>query len=511
MFKQILKKTFTIGTATFISRIFGFIRDILIAFFFGTTPAAQAFVVSFRLPNIWRSFVGEEAVNAAIVPVLSEYSARQDLDAFWKISLSLLKFSFLFLFLLALAGVALAPLLVKIIAPGFSTDLSKYELCVRLTRFIFPYIFLIGLTAMTAGIVISRKIFWSYSWAPAVLNISIISSLLILNKRFGIYALAVGIIIGGILELILQFLAFKKARPRKIKSSLIHPEFRRISKLLIPRFCGAGVYQINIFVDTILASLETVVGSGGIAALYYAQRFVQLPLAVFATSLATAVLPFFSAHSANKTIDKMGENLLSSLRFVSFIMIPAAFGFIVLGKEIIETVFQYGRFSAYSTAITSQALKFYALGLVFYAGIKILVATFYSLQDTLTPVKISLISLFVNIGLSVMLMFPMKLSGLCLATSIAAACNFSLLWRALKKKMPLHSSAIFKPVLKTVIAAFLMSGILILLKSWITTKIEAQVLNLSILLIAGVISYLLIAAAFGLKEAKSLLRWKRIK
>ncbi|MDP8233904.1 MAG: murein biosynthesis integral membrane protein MurJ [Candidatus Saelkia tenebricola] len=511
MFKQILKKSFTIGGATLVSRILGFLRDILIAFFFGTTSAAQAFVVAFRLPNIWRSFVGEEAVNAAVVPVLSEYNAKKDLNTFWKVAVSLLKVSFLFLSLLALAGVALAPILVKIIAPGFSTDLSKYELCVRLTRLIFPYILLIGLTAMISGIVISQKIFWSYAWAPVILNISIISSLFIFNKRFGIYALAFGIIIGGILELMLQFFALGKAHPHKVKSPLIHPEFKRISKLLVPRFCGAGVYHINIFVDTILASLETVVGQGGIAALYYAQRFVQLPLAVFATSLATALLPFFSAQSIGKRTGELGANVLLSLRFVAFIMIPAALGFIVMSEEIIESVFQYGRFSSYSTAITSGALKFYALGLVFYAGIKILVATFYSLQDTLTPVKASLVALFINIVLSIILMFPMKISGLCLATSIAAACNFCMLFWILRKRIFLRGIAILRPVLKIIIAASLMSTILLFLKIWIKELIEIRVLNLLVLLVVGASSYLFIAIAFGIEEARSLLKWKKVK
>ena len=163
MFVQIVKKAFTIGSATFVSRILGFLRDVLIAFFFGTQASAEAFVVAFRLPNIWRSFIGEEAVNTAVVPVLSEYKGRKDLSGFWKLAFSLLKFSAVSLFVLATLGVIFAPLLIKLIAPGFIGSFNKFHLCVKLTRLIFPYIFLIGLTAVAAGIVISQKIFWSYS------------------------------------------------------------------------------------------------------------------------------------------------------------------------------------------------------------------------------------------------------------------------------------------------------------------------------------------------------------
>ncbi len=491
MFKQILKKSFTIGGATLISRVLGFTRDILIAFFFGTGYGAQAFVVAFRLPNIWRSFIGEEAVNAAVVPVLSEYRAREDLDNFKSLSKSLIKSSAFVLILITIAGVLFAPLLIRLIAPGFTVDIQKYVLSVNLTRAIFPYVFLIGLTAMVAGIAISQRIFWSYSWAPAALNVSIISSILILGRRYGVYALAFGIIVGGIIELLMQFFAIRGKGIYRAKTKMVHPEYGRIWKLLLPRFLGAGVYQISIFIDTILASLQTIVGSGAIAALYYAQRFVQLPLAVFATSLATAVLPFFSARRAKDENASIGDNLLLSLRFVSFIMIPATFGFFILSKEIISVVFQHGSFSSYSTAITSGALRFYALGLLFYAGIKILVATFYSMQDTLTPVKISILSLIINIIGSVALMFPMKVSGLCLATSFAASCNFILLFLALNKKIKLHSKGFILGVVKILICSTIMAGVLIFVRKVFLESFSLNILMLIFLISISIITYLL--------------------
>jgi putative peptidoglycan lipid II flippase len=500
MFKQILRKSFTIGAATLVSRVLGFLRDILIAFFFGTGYGAQAFVVAFRLPNIWRGFVGEEAVNAAVVPVLSEYKSEQDLSDFKDLSKSLIKSSFIILSVITLAGLIFAPLLIKIIAPGFKADLKQYLLSVRLTRMIFPYILFIGLTAMVAGIAISQKIFWSYSWAPVVLNISMISAIVFFGKRYGVYALALGVILGGILEMLMQFIAIKGRGIYRAQAKIFHPEYKRIWALLLPRFLGAGVYQISIFIDTILASLQSIVGSGAIAALYYAQRFVQLPLAVFATSLATAVLPFFSAKNIDSKDRSIEENLLMSLRFVAFIMLPATFGLFILSEEIISLVFEHGNFSSYSTAITSEALKFYSLGLLFYAGIKILVATFYSIKDTLTPVKVSIISLVINVIFSVILMFPMKISGLCFATSFAAGCNFTLLFISLNKKMRLYQRGFVLSILRILLCSAIMGMGLVAFKSLSLRYISSEVLVLLISIILAVIIYISLSLLFNRKD-----------
>jgi len=502
MFRQILKKSFTIGTATLISRVLGFLRDILIAFFFGTGYGAQAFVVAFRLPNIWRSFVGEEAVNAAVVPILSEYKAKKNLNDFKSLSKALVISSFFILSLITIAGVFFAPLLIKLIAPGFKADIEKYILSVRLTRLMFPYILLIGLTAMVAGIAISQRVFWSYSWAPAVLNVSIISSVIIFGKRYGVYSLAFGVILGGLLEMFMQFFAIRGKGIYKAKTVLIHPEYKRIWKLLLPRFFGAGVYQVSIFIDTILASLQSIVGSGAIAALYYAQRFVQLPLAVFATSLATAVLPFFSAKNIEDENGSIEENLLLSLRFVAFIMVPATFGLFILSKEIIIAVFQHGNFSSYSTAMTASALKFYSLGLLFYAAIKILVATFYSMQNTLTPVKISMVSLAVNILGSVILMFPMRASGLCLATSFSAICNFTLLYIALSKKMKLYNKEFVVSILKILACSIIMGAVLLVAKKFCLRFLSSEILVLVFLILLSVSTYVFLSLLFNSRDLR---------
>lgn len=509
MFRQIIRNTFLIGLATFISRVFGFLRDILIAFFFGTSPEAGAFVVSFRLPNIWRSFVGEEAVKAAILPLLSEYRSKGEEREFWRLSFCLLKFSSVFLLVLAILGVIFSPILVRIIAPGFLSDPYKYELTVKLTRFIFPYIFLVGLTAVAGGILMARRIFWSFAWAPVILNLSIITSLTLMGRKFGVYALAVGILIGGILHLLLQLFVIRNLSPPKISVGLIHPEYRRVRSLLLPRFLGAGVYQINILVDTILASLEGIVGLGAVSALYYAQRFVQLPLAVFATALATAIIPFFSEQVVNHDMGELRRNLGLSLRSICFLMLPTSLGLYLLSDQIISVFLEHGNFTSYSTYITSLALRFYALGLLFYAGIKVLVSTFYSLQDTFTPVKVSSLSLLLNVGLSLILMFPFKVAGLCLATSISAFGNFLLLLLILKKRVGLETDTLKGSFLRVGICSFGMLGIVFLVKRRIIDLINIKILALLVLILLAVLSYGTLSLVFNREDIKTALRWKR--
>jgi putative peptidoglycan lipid II flippase len=203
----------------------------------------------------------------------------------------------------------------------------------------------------------------------------------------------------------------------------------------MPRMLGTTVYQLSVLIDTVLASLAWIVGPGGVAALYYSNRLVQLPLAVFGISLATAALPRMSKEVAQKDIGKLKKTVLFSLKTVFTIMIPATIGLMVLAGPIVRILFQRGEFTAYSTAITSSALFFYTFGLFAYAGIKILVSTYYSMGDTRTPVRTATISLFVNLVFNLILMWPLKVGGLALATSIAATCNFVILYAILARRI----------------------------------------------------------------------------
>jgi putative peptidoglycan lipid II flippase len=434
--RKLLKSTGVIGSATITSRVLGFIRDILIAGRFGTGLLADAFFVAFRIPNMLRDMVGEGAMTAAIVPVLTEYSHTKTKEEYWAATRVILNLMLVVLITLSAAGVFFAPLVVRVIAPGFMANPEKFQATVFITRMIFPYLLLLGMVAYSKGVLNSLNYFTSPEFAPVVLNATIILSLLFLSPVIGINGLIIGVLFGGILEVLLQIWPLKiRGFTLKGKFVLKHPVAKRIGKLLIPRAVGTAVYQLSVFVDTVLASLAWVVGPGGVAALYYSNRMVQLPLAVFGISLATAALPKMTKEVALNDITQLKKTISFSLRTVFTIMMPAAAGLAILSREIIHVLFERGEFTAYSTGITSSALFFYSFGLCAYAGIKILVSVYYSMGDTKTPVRTAARALFINLALNLMLMFPLKIGGLALATSIAATTNFVMLYVLLTKKI----------------------------------------------------------------------------
>ena len=434
--RKLLKSTGIISFATVTSRMLGFVRDILIAGRFGTGLWAEAFFVAFRIPNMLRDLVGEGAVTAAIVPVLTEYNHTRTKEEYWEVARVILNLMLLVLITISVAGVFFAPIVVRFIAPGFVGDPEKFQSTVFLTRMIFPYLLLIGMVAYSKGVLNSLHYFTSPEFAPVVLNATIIISLVLLCPVIGINGLIVGVLAGGVLEVLLQIKPLKdRGFTLKRKFVLVHPIAKRIGKLLLPRAMGTAVYQLSVFMDTVLASLAWIVGSGGVAALYYSNRPVQLPLAVFGIALATAALPKMTKEVAMKDMEQLKKTVSFSLRTVFAIMLPAAAGLVILSKEIIRVLFERGEFTAYSTGITSDALFFYSFGLCAYAGIKILVGVYYSMGDTKTPVKTASIALFINLALNLMLMWPLKVGGLALATSVAATFNFVMLYVFLSKKL----------------------------------------------------------------------------
>ncbi len=456
--RKLIQSTGIISFATAASRVLGFLRDILFANFFGTGIFAQAFVVAFRLPNMLRDMVGEGATDAALVPVLTEYRHTRSPQEYWEVARVILGLMLAVLVVLSVAGVVFAPVLVRVIAPGFVRSPEKFAATVTLTRMVFPYILLLGMVAYSKGILNSFHYFTTPAFAPVVLNITLVASLLILCPVIGIKGMVIGVIVGGILEVLMQIPPLR-ARGFRFEGRLriSHPVARRIGKLLMPRAVGTAVYQLSVLIDTVLASLAWIVGSGGVAALYYSNRLVQLPLAIFGIALATAALPKMSKEVAANDMERLKDTVSFSLRSVFTVMIPASVGLIILAKPIIRILFERGEFTDYSTAITSSALFFYSFGLFAYAGIKILVSTYYSMGDTRTPVKTAAVSLVVNLVLNLILMWPLKIGGLALATSIAATTNLVILYVLLRKKIgDVGTGAIAMSLIRICVSAVLM-------------------------------------------------------
>lgn len=507
---KLLKSSGIIGGATVSSRILGFFRDILFAKLFGTNIFAQGFVVAFRLPNMLRDMVGEGATNAAIVPVLSEYRHVRSEKEYWEAAGVILNLMLIVLVVLSAAGVIFAPILVRIIAPGFLRDPEKFQTAVFLTRMIFPYILFLGITAYSKGVLNSLHYFMSPAFAPVVLNVTMILALVLLCPVIGIKGLVIGVLLGGVFEVLLQVIPLKK-RGFKFTENfrLVHPVARRIGRLLLPRMAGTAVYQVSVLIDTVLASFSWIVGAGGVAALYYANRLVHLPLAVFGISIATAALPRMSKEAALNNMGKLKKTIAFSLKVVFTVMVPAAVGLMILAEPIIKTLFQRGEFTAYSTGITSNALFFYSFGLLAYAGIKILVNAYYSMGDTRTPVKTAACSLVINIVLNVILMYPLKLGGLALATSVSATVNFLILYALLVVKIgDIGTARIVSSFIKTCAAAFIMGiGTFLMARVFLAgTEYSSYIMLMrlaAVVSVSGVI-YLVTAYLIGLEGVKKL-------
>jgi putative peptidoglycan lipid II flippase len=502
-----MRSTGVIGFATALSRVLGFVRDIIFAGFFGTDVGAQAFVVAFRIPNTLRDLVGEGAMNAAIVPVLSEYRAVRDEADFVKAAKVLFNISLVVLAALTLAGIVFSGAIVRVMAPGFAADPAKLALTIKLNRAIFPYLILIGLTAYSMGVLNAMKHFAAPAFGPAIMNLALIASFL-LCPRFGVMGLAAGVLVGGVLQLAVNLPSlYARGIGIDLKSGFRHPAVRRIGELLVPRAMGSAVYQINIFVDTILASLAWIVGSGGVAALYYANRLIQFPLGIFGIALAQAALPKLSQEHARQDSGAFKDTVSFSLRMIFLIMLPSGFALAVLGHPMIRILFQRGQFSAYSTDITQSALFFYAFGLISFGAVKLLVTAFYSMHDTATPVRTAFWAVVINAALSVILMWPLKLGGLALATTVSATFNMVTLFVILRKRIgDFGTRQIAGSFARILMASCAMA---LVLKAFTVAVPRPGIAALSAAIAIGAASFIAASYMFGVSEVRDSWAWIR--
>lgn len=434
----LLKSSGIVACGVLASRLLGFVRDVILARFLGTGFLAEAFFVAQRIPNLLRDLAGEGAANAAIVPVLSEYAHHRSKEEWQECINAVLAWGVIVLGSITVIGIFAAPWIVRLIAPGFAREPGELQLTADLTRIMFPYLILIALTAFQAGILYSLNAFFAPAFGPCLLNLAMILSVWVacLFSWSLAYTISVGVLVGGVWQFGAQWLALRRRGVYwKMPLSLNHEGARQIGRLLLPRLWGGTVYQLNVFVDTFCASLAVIVGSGGIAAIYYANRVIQFPLGVFGYALASVALPSLSKLAQEGDMARFRSTLFFSLRNLMLILIPTAVGMGFFSQWIIRLVFQHGAFDAYSTAVTSQVMFYAALGLPFFGASRILVSAFYALHDTKTPVKIATACLVINAVLNAALMFPLKIGGIALASSIAGAVNCLLLWHGLKKKL----------------------------------------------------------------------------
>ncbi|HCL82043.1 MAG TPA: murein biosynthesis integral membrane protein MurJ [Nitrospiraceae bacterium] len=425
--------------ATLISRILGYVKDMILARYFGATGMADVFFVAFRIPNLLRELFAEGSMSSAFVPVLTEYRTKQGEDEAKRLVGVTFIFILVFVGIICALGIIFAPAIVTAIAPGFLNDPEKFSNTVLLTRIMFPFLLFISLAALTMGALNTRGVFFIPALAPALLNIVTIISVLTLSMRFTnpIISVAIGVTAGGLMQFLFQIPAFfRQGYNLKFQISnlnqLRHPGLKKIGMLIIPATAGMAVAQINIFVSTILASY---LAEGSITYLYYSMRLIQFPIGIFGVAMGMAVLPALSEHSVKGEMEKVKEDFSFALRLLFFITVPAMIGLIALKTPIVSTLFQRGEFGHAAVTGTADALMFYSIGIWAIVGVRVITATFYSMQDTKTPVKVAAAAMIINIIMSLLLMGPMKHSGLAFANAIASGCNFIVLFYFLRKKL----------------------------------------------------------------------------
>jgi putative peptidoglycan lipid II flippase len=510
---RVTKAAGVIGSATLLSRIFGYIRDMVFAALFGAGFHSDAFIAAFRIPNLIRRLFGEGSLSISFVPVFTQYLTNKGKDEAFEMARSAIKLLSVLLVIITVSGVVLSPWIVRIFAPGFAGSPEKFALAVILTRIMFPYIFFICLVALSMGILNVLGHFAAPALAPVLLNIAMILSVYIISIFSAdltnrVYGLAFGVVIGGVLQLALQvpFLIKKKFYFWQ-KAGIWHPGLKKIILLFFPAIFGSAVYQINTLVLTLLASIQS---EGSISYLYYADRLVQFPLGIFAIAAATALLPSLSRQSAAKDIKAVRESFVYTLKLVFFVSIPAMVGLIILRQPVVALLFERGAFGSEATGLTANAVLYYSIGLWAVSGVRIVVFTFYALEDTKTPAYTAVISIIANILFGVILMGPMGHAGLALALSLASIINFGLLMRALNTKLgPLKLSSIAESVYKNVICSVIMGIAVWTVASYIipsgTESLPGQISGLIGSVLTGLIIYGVFSVIFKTPEIKMVL------
>ena len=455
----LFRKFLTVSSFTVLSRILGFIRDILIARFLGSTVTADAFFVAFRIPNFFRRVLAEGAYSAALIPVFSGVviDSKDDHEAadFVENTMSLLLFVTIALTFIFYFGM---PYIIQVLAPGFSENEEAFNLAVHFGKIIFPYLIFISLVAHFTSIINVHEKFAAGAFTPAILNISFILSLFILTPQLPSagHALSYGVLIGGLFQFIFMYRAVLNFYRPRIRFPQINERLKKFFHLFFPGLIGSGVIQLNIIVGTIIASFLPI---GAISHLYYADRLNQLPLAIFGIAMGVVLLPNLSkAIKQNKKEDiQMTQN--RSLEFCLLISLPSAVGLFILSNPIINILFERGAFLAIDTIYTSKVLSIFALGLPAYILTKVLIICFFAREDTKTPLYISIVTVILNIVLSLLLIGSMREMGIASATAISAWINTFLLFLILLYKGLLEpDSQLIHNSFKIIVSVIMMFG-----------------------------------------------------
>ncbi|MCP5241981.1 MAG: murein biosynthesis integral membrane protein MurJ [Burkholderiales bacterium] len=491
---NLLRALAAVSSMTFISRILGFIRDVMIARIFGAGMAADAFFVAFRIPNLLRRLFAEGAFSQAFVPILAEYKNKRTADETRLLIDHVATLLSLALFIVTLIGVIAAPLIIYISAPGFAADAEKFDLTVELLRITFPYIFFISLVSLAGGILNTYGKFYVPALTPALLNVSFIACALWLTPYLDppVRALAWAVFIGGALQLCFQipYLARLKLIPR-ISLKTEDKGAWRIIKLMGPAVFGVSVGQLSMLINTIFASLLI---TGSVSWLYYADRLMEFPAGLLGVALGTVLLPSLAKHYNSNSTEAYSKLLDWGLRLTVLLTLPAALALALLSVPLITTLFHYGAFTDNDVFMTRDALVAYSLGLIGLILVKVLAPGFYARQNIKTPVKIAVITLIATQLMNLAFIIPLKHAGLALAIGLGACLNAGLLYYKLRSQNIYQPQPGWTIFLLKILAALLVLGVVLWFTSgtgasWLADTAATRASRLAAIISIGAGSY----------------------
>ncbi len=509
--RRIVRSTLAISAPTALSRVLGYVRDSIQAFYLGTGPAADAFTLAYVIPNLLRRLTAEGAFASAFVPLFARLRGREPREtserfasaAFWDLAIITA--------VIAALGAAFAPAVVRVFAYGFRDLPGQLALTAGLTRTMFPFLMLISLAALVGGILNSLGRFSVPAAAPVLSNATMIAAALVFAGRAAEPAVvfAWSVVAGGAVQLAWQ-LPFLKREGVALRHgpSFRDPAIRRMGGLLGPGLIGAGIYQVNFALSRIMASG---LREGSAASLYYASRLEELTMGLFSIALASALLPPLSEQAAGRDIEGLKSTVSFSLRLVAFVTLPAAAGLVALNRPIMSVLFERGRFDAASTEMSAACLVFFALGLPFLSGTKILSSAFYALTNTRTPAAVGAFGMFSYVAAALLLMGPLEVLGLALALALSQALNFfGLLWRlrAAIGSMPMNAVLVAagRALAAAVVMGFAAVGVFRRLAASLPGRL-GQAAALAGAIAAGILLYGLLA---GLMNRRDLVRLKEL-
>ncbi len=501
---NLLKSLAAVSSITMLSRVLGFVRDTIVARFFGAGMATDAFFVAFKLPNLLRRVFAEGAFSQAFVPILAEYKTQQGEEATRTFIAYVSGLLTLVLALVTLVGILAAPWVIWVTAPGFADTPEKFALTTDLLRVTFPYIFLISLSSLAGAILNTWNRYSVPAFVPTLLNVSMIVFSMFLIPYFDppIMALGWAVLAGGLAQLLYQLPSLKRIGMLVLpRLDLRDTGVWRVLKQMGPAIFGVSVGQISLIINTIFASF---LAAGSVSWMYYADRLMELPSGVLGVALGTILLPSLAKTYANDDRHAYSHLLDWGLRLCFLLVLPCTLALALLAEPLTVALFQYGKFTAHDALMTQRALIAYAVGLLGIILVKVLAPGFYARQNIRTPVKIAIFTLVVTQLMNLAFVFPLRHAGLALAISLAACMNAGLLYWQLRKQQlfepePGWGKFLLKLVLAVLVMSAVLLGVMHLLPAWELGGMAERLLRLGVLVGAGVIAYFGMLALLGFR------------